>query len=492
MTYLPNTKSFLLDHTRLLTALASLLLSIVLVVTDDIINKDGILYLETAAAFLSGGIHAAAELYNWPFYSILIAIVHRTTQLPLELSAISINIVFFVFLTDSLYRICRRILPTEQHLFIGILLFLVFYGLNEYRDFLIRDVGYWAFSIFGLLLFMDFLEQPRWKTAIYWQLSLLTAALFRPEAIFILCALPLFALFYFPGMQRVYAYFKLSLLLLIISLLFIGFIYGQSDALPDLSKLQEIFPQNIGELITRIQNKGYRVSLLLPEHSKQYGTLIYTSGLLYLLIFLIAEAIHIAYIGLYFIARRGKSAIQHPHRHLLFYVLFLYLSILVAFLLFRHFMVTRYCIMAVLLLLLLMLPSITDYIITAWRNKNRFILILFSTMLVLSLYAGISYSVSKSYIKKTAVWASEQSPNNHLIATDDVFIHYYFNAHATQSGHHPITLLQTEDSTDAYDQLIYVEKRKHPLSKTRLNMLQSRQIIYSQQNQHGDKASIYE
>ncbi len=489
---MPNIKSFLLDHTRLLTALTSLLLSIILVATDDIINKDGILYINTATAFLSGGIHAAAELYNWPFYSILTAVIHQSTSLSLELSAVCINIAFFVLLTDSLYRICKKILPRREHLLVGILLFLVFYGLNDYRDFIIRDVGYWAFSMLGLLYFMQFLEQPNWKTATYWQLSLLTAVLFRPEALFILCTLPVFSLFYFHGSKKLSSYFQLSYLLLFLGVLGLIFIYGQPDSFPSLSKLQQTFPQNIHELITRIENKGYRVSLLLPEQSTQYGTLIYTSGLLYLVIFLITQAINVAYIGLYLLARRGKPVVQYPHSALLFYLLFLHILILVGFVLFRHFMVTRYCIMAVLLILLLMLPSITAYIVSAWHNKNRFVLALFTAILVLSLYAGVSYSVSKSYIKETAIWASQQTPKDSQIATNDVFIHYYFNAHAAQSGHKPITLIRQKDNTDSYDQLIYIEKKKRPTPNAVLENIKIRQSIYSQQNQRGDKASVYE
>ena len=35
------------------------------------INRDGILYVDTARLFLEGGFGAARELFNWPFLPIL-------------------------------------------------------------------------------------------------------------------------------------------------------------------------------------------------------------------------------------------------------------------------------------------------------------------------------------------------------------------------------------------------------------------------------------
>ncbi len=459
---------------------------------DDIINKDGILYLETATIFLSSGISAAFEHFNWPFYSILIASLHQLTGLPLEMSAYLLTTAFFILLTDSLYLICRKILPSPQHVFVGMLIFLAFYSLNDYRDFIIRDPGYWAFSTLGLFFFMSFLDKPQWRTALYWQLSMFAAILFRIEATFLLLALPLYALCHFSTPSNKAKHYVQLSVLPFFGLLLAVFSQSLQAIMHSSDRLNHLIRHNLSERLQHFDQKADQIVQLLPSFTHDYGFLILFTGLLGMITFLIIEAIHIGYFGLYIAARWHKLTPHFPHRSLLHYALTLNGLILIAFSFLQFFMITRYCIMFALILLLLMLPAITHYIVTAWHARNKFTLFLFSVILLVSLYANLSYSVSKSYIKETAIWASKHLPQDSLVATDDPFIAYYFNIAAVQSGHRPITLLQTKEDTASYDQLIYVMKKKRAIAKERLTAIQSHQSIYSQQNQRGDKASIYE
>lgn len=491
MPYLPNTKPYLLTHTRLLVALMSLLLSFVLIAMDDIINKDGILYLETASAFLSSGISVAFEHFNWPFYPVLIASLHQLTDLPLEMSAYLLTTAFFILLTDSLYLMCRKILPSPQHVLVGMLIFLVFYSLNDYRDFIIRDPGYWAFSSLGLFFFMSFLDKPRWRTAFYWQFSMFAAILFRIEATFLLLALPLYTFYHFSSRRdKTKHYVQLSVLPLL-GLLIAIFSQPLQSIMRGSDRLGHLMRHNLSELLQHFDQKADQIVQLLPSFTHDYGFLILFTGLLGMITFIIIEAIHIGYFGLYIAARWHQPAPHFPHHALLRYALALNGLILIAFSFLQFFMITRYCIMFSLILLLLMLPAITHYIVTAWYARNKFILFLLTVILLVSLYSNISYSVSKAYIKETALWASEHLPQDSLVATDDPFIAYYFNIAALRSERLPITLLQSKEDTVNYDQLIYVKKKKRAIAEEILTAIQSRQSIYSQQNKRGDMASIY-
>ena len=53
-----------LSNTRFFTALASLLLSLQAVYFDDIINRDGIMYLQMVEAYLTGGLTAVRSIYD--------------------------------------------------------------------------------------------------------------------------------------------------------------------------------------------------------------------------------------------------------------------------------------------------------------------------------------------------------------------------------------------------------------------------------------------
>ncbi len=55
----------------LLTAFFSVLLSIWLIVSNDIISRDSTLYIKIAQTFLDDGAIEAFKLWGWPFYSIL-------------------------------------------------------------------------------------------------------------------------------------------------------------------------------------------------------------------------------------------------------------------------------------------------------------------------------------------------------------------------------------------------------------------------------------
>lgn len=69
---------------RAFTALTSLLLSVFAYYSNDIINSDGILYMNMADAYLKGGLAETVKMFNWPFFSILVAYIHQFTSLSLK------------------------------------------------------------------------------------------------------------------------------------------------------------------------------------------------------------------------------------------------------------------------------------------------------------------------------------------------------------------------------------------------------------------------
>ena len=182
-------------HIRLLLAVLSLLLSAYALIADDIINSDGILYMQMAEAYMQGGLAAMASLYDWPFFALLVGIISQLSGLHPETSAALLNALLFVVFTDALLLIARQLLPAGRQLGIAALLILLFYSINDYRDFIIRDIGYWAFISLALLQFLYFLREPHWQSALLWQFFGLVALLFRIEASIILLLMPLFLWF---------------------------------------------------------------------------------------------------------------------------------------------------------------------------------------------------------------------------------------------------------------------------------------------------------
>jgi hypothetical protein len=165
------------------TAITSIAISLYLYAGRDIINSDGILYLDVSRAFLNEGFTAAMDMFAWPFFSILVGLVHVATGLNLENAALTLNAVFQLFTCLLFVRIYQEVASSDSRPWVAAIVILCFPLLNDYRGMVIRDFGFLVFLLAGLLQFLRYGKSHDWKNAIGWQLFMVLAALFRIEAI---------------------------------------------------------------------------------------------------------------------------------------------------------------------------------------------------------------------------------------------------------------------------------------------------------------------
>jgi hypothetical protein len=164
------------------------------------INRDGILYVNTARAFLEGGFGAAHELFSWPFLPILIAGASKITGIGLENAGYLLNAVFMAGACALLVASASPKQPAAAWAICLVALALP--GVNEYRDELLREFGCWFFIVLSFWLALRWSEKPRWAGALAIQLSLGVAALFRPEAVAMFGALILWQIFEAPKGEK--------------------------------------------------------------------------------------------------------------------------------------------------------------------------------------------------------------------------------------------------------------------------------------------------
>lgn len=162
------------------TFIASALLSLIAIATGNL-NRDGMLYVETARAFLDGGIDAATTVFSWPFFAILMGGLAKLTGLPPELAGHFLNILFMAGASAFLVNMVDR--NDRKLAWLCGLIILSLPGLNQYRNELIREYGCWFFVMLAFWTARDWPEKPNWWRCIAIQLSMLVAALFRPEAL---------------------------------------------------------------------------------------------------------------------------------------------------------------------------------------------------------------------------------------------------------------------------------------------------------------------
>ena len=474
---------------RIFTALASLLLSFIAVYFDDLINRDGILYIDTANAYLRGGLEEAAKLYNWPFFSIFIAHLHKLTSLTLQTSAYIITSLLFVLLNDTLIRISHKLLPNKKQLLIAALFILCFQPINEYRDFIIRGVGYWAFASLSLYYLILFIEAPTLKTATLWQLVTVIAVLFRLEGILLFLGLPLFLFTIQKPTNGLKHYLLLNYLFIIILPLALLVALSSSNPHAGFDKINSVsYYTNIDSFLTTL-NESLSVlkTKILNKYSEDYAGLILVSGLIAMLFYKLLKALGAGYIILYLTGWKKKALFKPTKiRPLLYYFLALNILILVVFVLHRYFITTRYTVLTLITLLLLMLPILCSLLEKAWSTKNRPILFLSGFILFVSLADSLIQSNTKSYIKNTAIWAAENLPKESKILTEDNTILYYAKAHNASTKISVGNLRNYK----LYDYTIVIRKKKNTDKKPLFNN-EELTSIYSQQNKKGDSISIY-
>jgi hypothetical protein len=178
---------------RLLTVLASLALSGFAVAFASLPNDDAYTYIRTAEIFLEQGVGAAISHYTWAGYPILIALV-SLLGLSLFTSAYVLNAIFFAILAYAFISILRHLDDSNRIAWLAALTVLVYPELNEYRDMVLRDAGFWAMLLLALWRFMVFVDTRQFSHSVFFVLAMIGAMLFRAEAVIYLVAIP-FALF---------------------------------------------------------------------------------------------------------------------------------------------------------------------------------------------------------------------------------------------------------------------------------------------------------
>ncbi len=165
----------------------SLVLSAIAFYGSEFPNLDGILYLETAERFMANGLAGTRELFDWNFFPICIAYVAKFTGLGYEAAAYALTAVLLAGVCATLVRI------TEEQfggaVWCACVVALALPAFNGYRDFLIREFGFWLFSVLSLLAALKWTTRPSWRGGLVVQVFLVIACLFRIEALVFFAAL---------------------------------------------------------------------------------------------------------------------------------------------------------------------------------------------------------------------------------------------------------------------------------------------------------------
>ncbi|MVW74637.1 hypothetical protein GJV18_04840 [Pseudomonas sp. R-22-3w-18] len=192
----------------------SLLLSLVAVMGEVTIGKDGAFYVDIAATFLESGLAAAFDRFNWPWFSVLLGSLHGLTGIPTEALAYLLCALFMAGTCALLVDITLQRAPQAGYW--ACLVVLAMPAFNSFRGDVLREFGFWFFSVLALWQAMRWAQRPSWTGGVLIQLAIGLAALFRMEAVLLMPALAVWQLSLLRSFAGLRTFIQLNLLPLLL------------------------------------------------------------------------------------------------------------------------------------------------------------------------------------------------------------------------------------------------------------------------------------
>ena len=420
---------------RLVAVVASLLISCFTFAFPEPLNDDAFLYIRTAEIFLRDGASAAFSHYSWASYSILIA-AFSLTGMTLIQSAFFLNGLFFAVLTYAFMSVVKTVNSSSNVLAAAAVLILVFPELNEYRHFIIRDIGFWALVFAAIWQVTLFLQSNRLAHALAYFTSLLLAATLRLEAIVYLAFVPLVLLFFV----------KETLQLRRVKMLILGSIAGfVSICLALLASGVNVFAL-AAEFVSTYSPFLQNAFIPEPEQNREMSTMLFGSygavysgyylsvfmaaGFFALLLISIANAIGLPLLGILIVGLKTQfNSLRESNIKVLLATMLVNFTIVFGFIFVTRFLPSRYS-----MVLAISIAAIISVLVGQWFTANskhstpwqKYLPYLIVTYLFIDSY--VSFGRSTSYIDEGIQWlAAEQLQQGQLI-TNTASIGYFSRA----------------------------------------------------------------
>lgn len=419
----------------MVAGLLSLFLSFYIASHIDVVNPDAICYLQSAQA-MTQGLHIAMNLCGqaqWPFYSILIFLVAKTTHLSFTDSAYLLNSLFSLISVLTFIGIVQCCNPKRSHLllWLGALVILLAHELNALRQDVIRDHGFIAFYLLSILFLLAYFKSQRWLYSLGWSMSLIIATLFRIEGAVFLLLLPCLCLLdnRFNLIKRILSFIKLQAITIVGFMLLAGWVFYHPSQ--NLSRLHELQYQLMQGWMDAFQNFLTHADLLaknvLTGDSARDAHWVYSLTLFswYLVQVIITLSFVYAALVVYAWCKRCLT-IEKSFRYVLWGYIIVNVMVTFAFLIEQLFLSKRYLV-ALSLVLMIWIPFALKHLLDQWGEKKRITISVFVFIILSSLGGIIHLGYSKAYIRQAGEWLARNAPPEAKIYSNDYQVMYYSN-----------------------------------------------------------------
>ena len=397
-----------------LVFVVSCLLSMWLITIDPLINRDAIIYLRTADAYLQDGILASQSLFDRPFLSILFALIHKFTGIPLVYAGQMVVTVFYGLLATGFVATVRTLGGDLRVQMLAAVLIISHPVLNDWRANIFRDSAYWALSLLAFRELLLFARSPALRHQIAWFAYIGLACLFRFEGLFFVILAPFSMLFTGEKARRGRNCLRLMILPLTTLAGLLGFLLIYRSYLYSGEPLFQDISAYVNTLITAWTKFGVRVDAsaqsLLEFTSREDATIAAIGGLAAILVVSICRAIMWPYVAVlaWGAANRLFDRIAPRDRVLINSHLLICLIYLALFLFTKRFMLERYSGIFTLYMLL----YLSFILNTLWaRGKNHLGKALVILLLLgMSLDSTFNSEYKKAFIGDAIEWVTVNTP----------------------------------------------------------------------------------
>ena len=410
-------------------AAASLLLSLWLILIEPVINRDAIIYLRTAEAYLQDGLLASFAIFDRPFLAIIIALLHQLTGLSLLHSGLLLSAVFYALLSTAFVSIVRLLGGDRRVQIIAAIVILSHPSIAAGRDSIMRDAPFWAFSMLAFRALLLYLRQPTFKHNLQWFSLVALATFFRFEGLFFAVLAPLAVFAAADRGHRLWVSLRLlALPLATIAVVEVVILSIQAGMSPGTQLFPDIayyvgkmlaFPQEFSKI------SADTAAALLVFTAKEDANIAAIAGLAAVMLINLARAILWPYV---FVLVWGKmqnlfKVITPQSRRLLNGHLAIGLIYLVLFILTNRFMLERYCHIFTIFIALY-LPFFLD---AAWAPQRRPLTKILTILVLVGMSIDVAGSLGnrKIYKKDASQWLVLNTPEDATIVSNSKYIAYF-------------------------------------------------------------------
>ena len=408
-------------------AVASVLLSIWLIWMDPVINRDAIIYLRAADAYLTDGLAASQKIYSRPILPILMASVHQLTGIPLLHAGLLLITIFYVVLCIAFVSIVRTLGGDRTVQLIAAVVILSHPWLNHTRSSIMREPAFLAFLLLSFRELLFYVRQPGYVSGLRWLGYILTASVFRFEGLFFACLAPLAILCCREVKNRYWLCAQL-LLPALLCLVLAGSVFAAYVAAT--GENAATFP-GISLYLARLQAFPSEFSALAEASAETMleftargdASFAVTFALLSLLVLNVCRALSWPWViaAIWGVSQRIAQRLQSTDRTLLLFHIGIGIAYLVVFVLTNRFMLERYS-MQVVIFILLFLPFVLARLWHSQKWKKYLVIVLLAGMTLDTVHTN---DREKMFLVDATDWVRANTPSEASIVSNEKYIAYF-------------------------------------------------------------------